>query len=596
MRTKNIKKKIICLFLSAMLGIEPCFAAGIRFTNIKQGGNNNQGEEKDPYTQTDWKIYESGEKTYQYSYKYDINSSTTISVNAYNLDGTSVIPKSTKINRDEFTFKAGTWVGINVSEHKSVSWTIKELEYQEVTKTTEYICHYIEKGHYDKNDIRETGSSVPESVCKGMGSMEKWIPLYPGATRGRCFYHGYDKGGDKLSIPRTKCPKTYKTYYELTKQEPKEVISKSTDIPEDIKKEMKDLAIKEITKKAEAIVKNTSGSVQYMTNNSYPKNKEDTTYGYINEGKLVDNNQKDPEPQEKDGIITGSLMRQYEFLQSKVCMNLKTSKVSYGRDCNEEAGEISIANGMIYDKHLKANVNYWHYFIPLNTTSDSEFTLDIIKNENQKFDINTCKNFMEENLETYQDLIIPSGDFGTFVGDYGRYVDKNLSTDLKKLNDAKGCNISTKIKFPISQEFYNEVTKTTTQNNTELKLQGFNFYYKPIDINNPFPNGFATTSIWQDIDKDNLNLSKSFEEKTYETTKINANKIREYNKDNPYTDWSKMYTTGISSFIENEKIVTRLVKNNSFYKLGCGPANENQYLDATKKVNNIKYIERCDVS
>ena len=46
-----------------------------------------------------------------------------------------------------------------------------------------------------------------------------------------------------------------------------------------------------------------------------------------------------------------------------------------------------------------------------------------------------------------------------------------------------------------------------------------------------------------------------------------------HNKNNSYISWENMNANGTSQFI-NDNYVTRIGKQ-SFYKLGCGPANAN---------------------
>jgi hypothetical protein len=190
----------------------------------------------------------------------------------------------------------------------------------------------------------------------------------------------------------------------------------------------------------------------------------------------------------------------------------------------------------------------------------------------------------------YPNYIVPidsSGTASAFVGDYNRYGDKDLSIDYNKLTSGNGCNISTKIYFPIEQKFYNEIIEAG-----KTKLKGFNFYYRPIDIDNPFPNGIGTNSLWAEWERNNQpDLSKSYEEVTYIAANIDADEIRRYTKNHPYTSWLSMDINGKSNFIETRSIVTRKTTYNG-YGLGCGPANEDEYLDGGNK--NPLYIEGCD--
>ena len=177
--------------------------------------------------------------------------------------------------------------------------------------------------------------------------------------------------------------------------------------------------------------------------------------------------------------------------------------------------------------------------------------------------------------------------------------DKIIKDDMGQ----EGCTFEIDVTIPVIQRFYNELREDTETVFEGFK--GFNFYYKPIDINEPFPNGLNNTSIWYEWNKDknNPNISKSYEQLTYyANTSQNENEIRKYNnqkeydndkKDYPYASWEGknendteggMNKDGTSNFIDNKDIVTR--RTEDFYNLGCGPKNTN--------VNNIFTQPECD--
>lgn len=250
-----------------------------------------------------------------------------------------------------------------------------------------------------------------------------------------------------------------------------------------------------------------------------------------------------------------SISCKFWYSISKVCMNIKTSKVRYlttDDTCNND--EIKIGNDIINEKE------HWHYFIPLNTKSNSDFYIMVSNiSDTSKKDSTFCQSLINYN-PNYKDFIIKNGNGQTiaFTGD---------ETEDKKKVDT-GCYIGAKINIPISQEFYHE--------DNDNKFKGFNFYYKPIDITNPFPNGVNASSIWYEWNEEghnNPNLANSYNSITYIAQNINATTVRNYTKNNPYTSWNNMNLNGTSKFIETENIVTRLVDRNSFYKLGCGPSN-----------------------
>ena len=120
--------KIICLILVIFLNIEPCFAVTASFKGtIKQpvggggGGapDNTKTETYDPGT---------GNKVYSYSYERIMSTRTDIIINAYNLEGESIIPNSVKVD-EKYKLKAGTWVGVSLIEEHTTSWSATNFQY-----------------------------------------------------------------------------------------------------------------------------------------------------------------------------------------------------------------------------------------------------------------------------------------------------------------------------------------------------------------------------------------------------------------------------------------------------------------------------------
>ena len=250
-----------------------------------------------------------------------------------------------------------------------------------------------------------------------------------------------------------------------------------------------------------------------------------------------------------------SISCNFWYNMSKTCINVKNSNVRYlttNESCNNDEMEI---------KNDKINgIEHWHYFIPLNTKTNSDFYIMVSNiSDNSKKDSAFCQSLIDNN-SNYKDYIIKNGE--------GQPITLTGNKIKDKVEVRTGCYIGAKINIPINQKFYHE------DNNNKFK--GFNFYYKPIDINNPFPNGVNTSSMWYEWNKNNSknpDLTKSYNKATYVANYVNVNKVRNYTKDNPYTSWNNMNLNGTSQFIENENIVNRLVDRNSFYKLGCGPSN-----------------------
>lgn len=81
------------------------------------------------------------------------------------------------------------------------------------------------------------------------------------------------------------------------------------------------------------------------------------------------------------------------------------------------------------------------------------------------------------------------------------------------------------------------------------------FIYRPIDINNPFPNRNAGVNWydWYSIPANKERLKSSYSKKEYQVILDNqsVSKIKEYNKSNNYLDWTGINEkTGKSKFIE----------------------------------------------
>lgn len=84
------------------------------------------------------------------------------------------------------------------------------------------------------------------------------------------------------------------------------------------------------------------------------------------------------------------------------------------------------------------------------------------------------------------------------------------------------------------------------------------FIYRPIDLNNPFPNRNAGVNWydWYSIPANKERLKSSYSKKEYQVELDNqsVSKIKEYNKNNNYLNWTGI-KTGKSDFIDKYNIV-----------------------------------------
>jgi len=251
-------------------------------------------------------------------------------------------------------------------------------------------------------------------------------------------------------------------------------------------------------------------------------------------------------------------------------MDVKTAKVSYPSSNNCRTGEIKIED----------DNNHWHYFVPLNTKEGDDFVLTMTySSQGREQPGDFCVTIIENNPTTYQSFV---------RGKNNEKLPSNI-TRAKEIA-SRGCYFGNEIKITTEQRFYNEQEDST--------FKGFNFYYKPINVNNPFPNGIPTNSIWtkKEIDKlTGTNLNK--DDITYIANVTNAKAIRDYknqetnHKKNLYTSWENMHLNGVSDFIENGGFVNRYIDKSNIYKLGCGPANEKT--TNSDGTTNYLYQQEC---
>lgn len=563
MKKRNtISKGILLSLLTFSIMNSHVYAVGLGTVNTDSGGGSGNQEIKP----TSWVGYDEGTKKYQYRYKKIIATNNNISMNAYNLSGESLIPYS--IHDFIGEIKAGTWIGINVTETQSASWKVWDFEFQEIKK--KYTCKYGGKTSTKYKTEKRCG--VTSSSCK---KGETFTPFSGSIMLGCCnktiaindndgTTYQTNFGGKEFDYYESspECPTVYGR--ELLSQTVEEkIIDKSSGgtLAETKKKE----ATNAVHNAALRLVGKSLTSVKFITNNKYPEDIKKIIYtkataNVISQGDTYTSN------------TSGNVWIDYLHSPSKVCINMKTAEVTYNDECvpNSDKGIVLLKNGTIYDKYLKTNMTYWHYFVPLNMKSSTKFPLRLEKNDDRDLNAEECR-YVMQNYSDYVDYIVPNTNSGLIVykNDYAKLKTKSVDWNKAKF----GCYFQTTINFPITQKFYNE-----EQSSDKTIFKGFAFYYRPININNPFPNGIANDSLWKEWESNNKkdpDLTKSFSSITYFATNINANSVRAYTKEHPYTSWSEMNLNGTSSYISSSNIIKRNnVSTKSFYNLGCGPSNK----------------------
>lgn len=346
------------------------------------------------------------------------------------------------------------------------------------------------------------------------------------------------------------------------------------------------------------------------------------------------------EPYEIDAIpgktsepLSNPVIKRYYYEMYGSCIDVKTGSVRYVKKgafndyvqklisngiISKEESNIRISNmGAVYikkeeyEKAIKLDIKmcyeneyyvlndyeneeirHWHVFIPLNLKESEGIQYELTPNKSTEQNWKICQSIIENNKNTYMKYITPIDGNAPFEGD--------INKDKEKVKG--GCYYRTIIPVPVKQLFYNEVEDK--DNKDESILIGFKFYYRPIDINNPFPNGIANDSywkLWEDdkkTGKEEPKLEESFKELTYATNALSSKAIEEYTKKNElkvYPDWSKLDLDGTSKFITDNLI--RNVKNDSYYALGCSEINQCKYYKDKdgKKVENPLYQPECTI-
>jgi hypothetical protein len=245
-------------------------------------------------------------------------------------------------------------------------------------------------------------------------------------------------------------------------------------------------------------------------------------------------------------------------------MNPKTANVTYktGSEASCDSDDFTIPDD--------GSPTHWHYFVPLNAKSTDTFVLTLGANgSNADKTVGQCVKFIENNPNDYRDWMIRKN--GSVL------TGSSKETDKKTVEGDKGCKAASNVRLKVAQNFYHE------EGNKTKIIEGYELFYRPIDISNPFPNGLSSDSYWKGLISGTkiqttnasgvtkkYDLKDSFKEITYSIDITNANSIRNYNKDNYYTSWQNMSKDGTSRFVSTYNM--RKGKAD-YYKLGCGPAN-----------------------
>ncbi len=563
-KNETIKKIIIVISLIILIPNSVCARSWVvDFASTGGGGNTSDGDSELPGE--DW--HDIGEPDdyewyYECKYNYSVNPVNNMTMKIF--DG-----ENNYINKNNIIpsvpVKAGTSIGLNIYENKIITW---DVTYSVRRWHKRYWCTY--KTRYSHcNDKDEEGNCIYSYSYYTYPYTQKWCDeTYIGGETGWTYdfsYKTYESWGTSEAV-------TSGEYYDMCK-------TKSILV-------------------AQGVADNYKGSSYKITYpNSNDINESDGAHTVYGTGEC-----RGPKKiTDETGHYVGNYNCNYSYnIDKKTCINALNGNVEYKKKC-DTMKEIEVKK-TCYDNdctYLSNTNNHWHYFIPLNAKSNSLFSIGLMpKNQDNSDGLNLKQcYYVISNHEDYKNLLTLDAK-GTIKFD----KDSTFEQDKNRIEKNGTCYLSSNVEIPITQKFYKEVnTKNTT-------INGFNFYYRPIDINNPFPNKIGNNSLWKDYwnktkkELTNITLTNSYSNAniTYYTL-INESLISKYNKENdgknllnPYTDWSEMTIDGESNIITNGIESTKIIfrsDNVSFYKLGCGPQNIDKYL--SNGHSNPYYQEEC---
>lgn len=476
-----------------------------------QGGGNNNNSGK-------WAEYPDppNKKKILYQYSVSIGGGLSYSVIGANLDGN--VGSNTAI-------KSGTWVGLNVHEVQRATWSVSNIQAKEVKKY--FTCKKEVRNCRYRNEYGPlpNGEWGTHRVYRCTTTQETKVNNEP-----HDYYDGYTCPPD--------APITHIEEKELPIGTPGYVKAK---------------AYSEARNAALGLVGAALSKIQITTDDLNERNEYKTLTISAKLAQFII-----PPP----GSY-GTIIKKYIYKPDNICMNLRTGKVSYNKECTKEE-EVQL-NPYIYD-----SVSYWQYFSPLDAKSGTSFGLIIKNNSQRRLSNSECHSMMDTYKDKYQNYITSlSGK--TLSGDYCRNgncnnLNKGSGSDWQEVS--KGCYFSVVVNFNMVQKYYYEEMK-----NNQLMFNGYNIYYRPINIDNPFPNTPTKNSLWYDwynSTNKNPNLKDSFKEMTYSVAVSNklADTIRAYNVNNPYPSFDKLSLAGESEFLRS--IGVNSLTNDKYYKLGGG--------------------------
>lgn len=245
----------------------------------------------------------------------------------------------------------------------------------------------------------------------------------------------------------------------------------------------------------------------------------------------------------------------YVYAPKNVCIDLKTSNVKYTNDnCTDD------------ERTLPLDGNYFKYFIPLNATKATDFSIEIRQRDDTRKLNSDCTSLRDNNIETYTSFLVDSS-----------WSSAKNNPHTFSSNMANGCFLRTVINIPVAQKFYTV---------SDLgKIKGYNYYFRKINIDNPFPNPIYSfvPSLWYDWYGNNYssdgryeyngkpNIKDSFNNDNilYSIKGDNIKKFDDSFNDKSYLEWDHFNIDGHSNSI-NSDYFDNIADSDSYSRLGEG--------------------------
>ena len=534
---KRGKYKIISFVLMFFLGISSAYSWTISYSLRNDGSNQSQNNynKHSSLTSNGWGEVIDG---YEYSCSYDYYTYANSSLDVYIVDqfGNDLIVSN------DVMVNAGMYVGMSLLERYQAGYGLKvNYSYKAVNNATTctVVCHYclldVGTGHcvdktishekIDKKNIKGYCSSITPPT-----NYQKKTPLQ---TERNCT-------SGSIGV------------YDSTKE-----------------KECKDEALRIVKAEAEKLSKtNLSSKVEL------PDSNDINSDGKVSIGTNRTLSCKFDIISYSGNVASDSCSYSVPLSPGNVCMNMKTGEVKYGDICSDINNDLYEIIPNVSVKKGNSNINYFHYFLPLNMKNNDLIEIPVVAGK--KISAKECIDWIENRNkygENYaKEVILDNNNINLLTG--------NLENDKRIINrctsDGKRqcCHLGFNIN--IENKFYKEENG---------KISGFNYYYRPISISNPFPNGISDNSLWTDVFNGNDDYRIKFGSKTYESSPYLIENVS--NIADSYFSWNSMNLSGRSSRISgsgNEVIASRTGASEVF-NLGNGPliSTENGEVCATKK-------------